>query len=181
MATYRVQFFDGDYYPRQEKANQAGVICYVEHHFNSNDTQPDTNYSMAIVGTNASDTSKAWGEAYTQLVSERFHIDDNGLQIGGTGSGNVEKTHMPAILLEPFLVSMEDGATWAEKRQDDLAAILAQTIKTQFPAGGTVGFSIGHRGRTSHPADHGCTSKHGKLEDDLASAVLLKAKALLEA
>lgn len=183
MALYRVKFYTGNYVDRQRAANTDGAICYVEQHFNAS-ANPDANYSLVVVADNSSSTSREWGRWYAREVARRFGIRDNGILVGGymgRGNGNLKYTQMPAILLEPFFISHPQGAAWAESRQDELAEILAQSIRTFFPGGGRVAFSVGHKGRPARPNDLGARSVNGEWEADLAEPVMKKAALLLEA
>jgi N-acetylmuramoyl-L-alanine amidase len=177
---YTTKFYRGDYPERQRAANTDKAICYVEHHFNAG---PETaNYTCAVVATNASTTSKRWASFYCDAVAKQFGIKNNGVLLGGDGgrgNGNISQTAMPAILVEPFFVSNPSGALWAKTRQDELAKILALSIRTFFPGGGLVAFSVGHKYKNSRPMDRGAAVLGGGNEADLAEQVLLKASSLL--
>jgi len=188
MPTYEVRFYKGDYTARQQQANRDNCIAYVEHHFNST-ASPTANYTVVVTGSNASDTSKNWGRWYAQEVAKKF-----GLKIGGTqgllmggyngrGDENVKYTKMPAILLEPLFVSNPQGSNVvrSETGRLDLAMILVKSIRQFFPNGGIVGFSVGHKYKTTKPKDLGAQVYGGGSEAEFAELVLLKAKELLEA
>jgi N-acetylmuramoyl-L-alanine amidase len=180
MTIYPVKFYKGDYPERQRAANADKAICYIEHHFNAG--PPTANYTCAVVATNASTTSKRWAAFYCDAVAKHFGIKNNGVLLGGAGgrgNGNISQTAMPAILVEPFFVSNPDGALWAKTRQDDLAKILATSIRTFFPGGGLVAFSIGHKYKKSRPNDRGAAVLGGGTEADLAEQVLLKTMEML--
>jgi hypothetical protein len=182
MAKYEVKFYAGDYPARQRAANADQAICYVEQHFNCSESR-SANYTLAVVASNASGRSKDWGHAYTKAIAREFGIADNGVSVGGFGGrGNVNLmyTSMPAVLLEPFFISNPKGSQWAEDRCEDLARILAESIRQFFPNGGLVAFSIGHLGKTSSPNDRGAQAVSGKWEADLARTVLKRAETLLE-
>lgn len=187
---YEVKFYDGDYKERQEKANDDKCVCYVEQHFNSS-ANKEANYSVVIVGDNASGLSQAWGRWYAEKIAESFGLPlggDNGIMIGGYDGGGNENliyTHMPAVLLEPFFISNPAGAQLVrdEQMQSLLAQILVRSIKQYFPTGGRVAFSVGHKGKRSKPHDRGAIlygSDH-EYEADCAEYVLELAKYLLEA
>ena len=184
---YEVRIYKGDYKARQLQANKDNCIAYVEHHFNSSPSQ-STNYSVVITGSNASDISKNWGKWYAQEVAKKFGLQvagQDGILIGGyngRGDGNLTYTKMPAILLEPFFVSNPQGAEMvrSEAAQIDLAVILTRSIQQFFPAGGIVGFSVGHKYKTSRPSDRGAAVYGGGWEADFAEIVLNKAKEFLE-
>lgn len=184
---YEVRFYKGDYTARQNQANKDKCIAYVEHHFNSSPS-PNSNYVVIVTGSNASDASKNWGRWYAQEVAKKFGLPmggTEGLLVGGfngRGDGNVKYTNMPAILLEPLFVSNPAGALIAKSDtgQADLAMILAKSIQKSFPQGGIVGFSVGHKYKTSRPSDLGAAVYGGGWEAELAEKVMLKAKELLE-
>jgi hypothetical protein len=187
MATYQVRFYKGDYSSRQAQANKDKCVAYLEHHFNSS-ASPTANYSLVVTGSNASETSQKWGCWYAEAVSKKFGLDlggDEGILIGGAGGrgdGNIKYTNMPAILLEPLFISNHQGADIArsEAGQLDLALILVNSIRKFFPDGGLIGFSVGHKYKTSRPTDLGAAAYGGGNEADFAEKVLLKAKDLLE-
>lgn len=107
---YKVKFYTGNYGERQEAANKDECVGYVEHHFNST-TSSTADYTMVIVGSNASRTSKNWGRWYAQAVGREFDIPvggDQGIVVGGYGGRgdyNIRLTDMLAILLEPLFAS----------------------------------------------------------------------------
>jgi hypothetical protein len=184
---YEVRFYKGDYGARQQAANEDGCIAYVEHHFNAT-AGGGGNYACVVVGSNASNTSKNWGRWYARAVADSFGIQlggDRGVLVGGfngRGDGNVKFTKMPAILVEPLFASNPDHAAWIRSAtgQDRLAQILADSIRRCFPDGGRVGFSVGHKYKTSNPDDRGAAVYGGGTEAEYAEIVLRKAQALLE-
>lgn len=184
---YQVRFYKGNYSWRQKQANQDKCAAYVEHHFNSSGSQR-SDYSVVITGYNASETSKNWGKSYAQLVSREFNVPlggRSGLLIGGfngRGNGNLKYTHMPAILLEPLFASNPTQADWirSAEGQDKLAKILADSIIEFFPDGSLIGFSIGHKYKTSRPSDRGAPLHGGGVEADYAEIVMEKAQSILE-
>jgi hypothetical protein len=159
----------------------------VEHHFNSSNS-PSANYAVVITGSNASTRSKNWGRWYAAAIAREFGVDvlDDGILVGGfegRGDGNLRHTKMPAILLEPLFASNPQHAQWI--RSDDgqrrLARVLCDSIQRFFDAGALIGFSVGHKYKTSKPNDRGAAVFGGGTEADFAEAVLLKAQAMLEA
>ena len=183
---YQVRFYEGDYVDRQRAANRDHCVAYVEHHFNSAAGSAG-NYTMVIVGSNASNTSKNWAQWYARAVASSFGIglaQGNGVVVGGfsgRGDGNVKFTKMPAVLLEPLFANNPVHATWihSEEGQDRLAQILADSIERCFPGGGTVAFSVGHKYKASSPNDRGAAVAGGGTEADFAEIVLNKAAAIL--
>lgn len=184
---YTVKFYQGDYPARQRAANADKAICYIEHHFNAG--PPDANYTMTVVGTNASRTSKAWAGTYAELCSAEFGLkkaNGDGVVIGGyggRGNGNLIHTAMPAILVEPMFASNPAAAKIirSDDGQNRLANVLAESIRQIFPGGGRVAFSVGHKYKTSNPRDRGVEVYGGGTEAQFAEIVLIKAKNLLEA
>lgn len=184
---YQVRFYKGDYSVRQRAANADGCKAYVEHHFNSS-AGTAGNYAAVIVGANASNTSKNWARWYAQAVASSFGIGlggDHGVVVGGyggRGDGNVKLTDMPAILVEPLFANNPAHAEWIRSAagQERLARILADSIQRCFPNGGLIGFSVGHKYKTSSPNDRGAAVYGGGTEADCAETVLQKAAALLQ-
>ena len=90
---------------------------------------------------------------------------------------------MPALLLEPLFGSNPQHAEWirSESGQQRLAQILVESIQRFFPGGGLVGFSVGHKYKTSRPNDRGAAVAGGGTEADFAELVLQKAHTLLAA
>lgn len=195
MSAYQVKFYSGEYRNRQSAANNDGAVAYVEHHFNSA-TSPTARYTCVIVGSNASDRSKAWGADYARRVADAFSVplydngtDPPGLHVGGfggRGDANIKHTRMPAILLEPLFVSNPQHAAMlrTDLARQRLAACLADSIRRCFPDGGLIAFSVGHKGKPSRPSDRGAPligGTDGLAEADIAQDVMGKAKQLLEA
>ncbi len=184
--SYQVRFYKGDYRERQAQANADGCVAYVEHHFNSS-ANPDAGYAVVITGSNASRTSKAWGRWYARAVADEFGIrtgGDDGIMVGGyggRGDSNIYYTRMPAILLEPLFASNPQHAEWirSEDGRERLARILAESIRRFFPGGGLVGFSVGHKYKTSRPDDRGAPVYGGGTEADHAEMVLQRAADML--
>lgn len=101
----------------------------------------------------------------------------------GRGDGNLRLTDMPAILLEPLFASNPQHAEWirSDAGQARLARILSESIQRFFQKGGVIGFSVGHKYKTSRPNAQGAAVYGGGWEADYAEKVLEKAKVLLEA
>lgn len=185
---FQVKFYDGDLRQRQQAANDDGAVCYVEHHFNSCD-DPSVGYTVTIVGFNASETSKEWGQWYAHRMAEEFGLKiggDDGIVVGGYGGrGDVclRYTAMPAILVEPLFASNPDQADIirSDSGQSRLATVLVESIKQFFPDGGLVAFSVGHKYRPSSPTDNGAPLSGGGWEGDYAEMVLKKASEMLGA
>lgn len=176
---YEVKFYSGSYLDRQREANKDKAICYVEQHFNSA-INPSTNYSRVIVGSNASLASKMWGSSLAKAYNHAFNIrmfGNYGLVIGGPdgrGDWDIKYTAMPALLLEPLFASSYDGSTVlkTEHGRALLAEILANSIRDEFPDGGLVAFSVGHKGNPDNPRDMGALVLGGGTEAQYAEEVL---------
>jgi len=185
---YKVKFYKGDYVTRQQKANKDKAVAYVEHHFNSSSSDT-ASYAVVVTGSNASRTSKNWGRWYANAVATFVGTrvaGDNGILVGGwngRGDGNLKHTVMPAILLEPLFASNPQHADIirSESGQTDLARILVESIQRFFPAGGLIGFSVGHKYKKRNPDDRGAVLAGGGNEADYAEKVLKKAALMLEA
>lgn len=185
---YNVNNYKGNYGVRQENANKDKCIAYVEHHFNSSKS-PEADYTVVVVGSNASKTSCDWGRWYAKAVAKEFNVPvggDKGILVGGykgRGNANLRFTNMPAILVESLFASNPKHAGWirSEQGQLRLAQVLRDSICHFFPKGGTIGFSVGHKYKTSRPKDRGAKVFGGGVEADFAEKVLEKAKTLLEA
>lgn len=186
MPLYEPRFYKGDYRERQEAANADRCVAYIEQHFNSSgDSAAD--YTVAIVGSNASQTSCNWGRWWSGAVSRDF-----GTRLGGAdgilkggyegrGDANLRFTSMPAVLLEPLFGSNARHAGWirSDAGQDRLAAILVESVQRFFPAGGRIALSVGHKYKTSSPNDRGAAVAGGGWEADFAEAVLKKVEGRL--
>lgn len=184
---YTVKFYTGDYYNRQQRANQDKAIAYVEHHFNSAST-PLAEYAVTVVGSNASQTSMNWGRWYAKAICDQFQTSisgNDGILVGGwngRGDANLRHTKMPAILLEPLFASNPAQAEIirSESGQTLLAQVLAESIYRFFPEGGLIAFSVGHKYKERNPDDRGASLAGGGMEADYAEKVLEKTKIILE-
>lgn len=182
---YTVTFYKGSYKSRQNQANTDRCDVYVEHHFNSSD-KPSANYCAVVLADNCSAKSKAIAADYVQRVSSAFGIkayNGNGLMVvesDGRGNGNLKHTNMPAVLLEPFFCSNPDAAKVlkSEAGQEQLARILMETIKAQFPNGAKVGFSVGHKYKPNSK-DMGAAVHGGGREAEYAELILQKCARML--
>jgi hypothetical protein len=177
---YKVKFYEGTYAQRQQRANADNAVVYIEQHFNAA-LNTSANYAMAIVATNASQRSKDIAETYVNYISKIF---GNGtywerIRIGGRGNSNISATRMPAVLLEPYFLTNSNGLEWAStfKWQEETAQCLVDTIRTHYPSGGLVAFSVGHEG--NRPGDMGVVTSKGT-EAQFARQVLNIAKGMLE-
>jgi hypothetical protein len=184
---YQIRFYKGDYPARQKQANRDKCIAYVEQHFNSAPTT-SSNYTVVITAYNASESSKNWGRWYARQVARDFDVPlggNDGILVGGyngRGHGNLKDTNMPAILLEPLFASNSQQAKWirSQEGQDKLAQILTKSIVEFFPNGGLIGFSVGHKYKTTRSSDRGAPVAGGGWEADYAEIVLEKTRYLLE-
>jgi hypothetical protein len=184
---YSVKFYKGDYHNRQVQANQDKCVAYIEHHFNSS-SDVAAGYSVVITGSNASQTSMNWGRWYAAAVSREFGIPiggEQGIVVGGYGSRgdhNLKFTDMPAILVEPLFASNPQHSGWirSDDGQERLARILCESVQRFFQKGGLLGFSVGHKYKTSNTRDRGASVYGGGVEADYAEAVLEKAKEIIE-
>ncbi len=184
---FKVKFYKGDYFERQQAANKDKAVAYVEHHFNSS-SSPEADYAVVVVGSNASNTSRNWGRWYAKAIAQQFGGGvggDQGILVGGwngRGDGNVKFTKMPAVLLEPLFASNPRQADIirSESGQAALARILVESIQRFFPDGGLIAFSVGHKYKRSQPNDRGAELAGGGTEAEYAEKVLERAAGLLE-
>lgn len=81
-----------------------------------------------------------------------------------------------------MFASNPQHAEWikSDTAQDRLARVLAESVQRFFPDGGKVGFSVGHKCKTSNPNDRGASIFGGGYEADFAEKVLEKSKVLQE-
>lgn len=187
MSSYKVKFYKGEYRERQRNANRDKAICYVEHHFNAGSAS--ANYACVVVGSNASQTSIKFARDYVNLIAQHFNTKlggDKGILKGGyqgRGNANVYYTDCPTILVEPLFASNPTHAQIikSERGIDILAECLVFAIKQNFPNGGLVAFSVGHKYKLSKPKDRGAAIYGGGSEADYAEKVLEKAAQLLTA
>jgi hypothetical protein len=143
---------------------------------------------LVITGSNASQTSRNWGRWYAAAVAREFNIPlsgDQGILMGGyngRGDYNLKFTDMPDILLEPLFASNYQHAQWirSESGQTKLAQLLCESIQRFFQNGGLIGFSVGHKYKTSRPNDLGASVVGGGLEADYAEAVLERQRVCLK-
>jgi len=189
MSKYQVRFYTGDYYNRQLEANNDGATVYLEQHFNASpSTSPNTNYAMSVVASNASEKSKSIARTYIEKIKDVFMIDvfgRDGLKVLSRterGNHNLRYTAMPAVLLEPLFCSSYDGSYILKSQGGirQLAFCLVETVKTHYPDGGLIGFSIGHIGKTSAPSDMGALVLGGGTEAQYAELVMVEAARMLE-
>ena len=187
MSKYTVRFFTGDYIARQQAANEAKAIVYVEQHFNSS-SDPKSRGVEVVVADNASTKSRQLGTAYAKRIAFDLGVPlrhaPGGLLVGGCegrGNGNLKYTAMPAVLLETCFASNGLEAQYIRDpfKHKVMAKALADVIRDHFPDGGLVAFSVGHKYKTSSPSDRGAPVEGGGFEADYAEAVLTLAAHLL--
>lgn len=159
----------GDYDARQKRANQLDAIAYYEEHMNSYALDAP-HYGLVEVASNASAKSKEWAadlaarwQAVTGLPTRMRQIAK-----GGRGDYNIRLTDMPACLGEPGPINHAEFDKWMESdtNREALALAVAQSIRSQFPAGGIIALSHGHIGKTSSPGDTGAADSDPDNEPD---------------
>lgn len=182
---FKCKFYYGDYKYRQKFANEDDAVLYIEHHFNSSYT-PKADYSLALVGSNASETSIKIGNYYANRVAEEFGISSRGCvktKFGRRGDYNLRYTKMPAVLLEPLFVSNMTHVNFIleDNGIERLSECLVDTI-TKFFKEGLIAFSVGHKYKRTKPHDRGASVKGRPeyTEADLAEWVLWTTKCKLE-
>jgi hypothetical protein len=180
---YTVIFLKGDYRARQAAAGKAKCNVYYEQHFNS--SGPSATYGCVLVANNASAKSRQLAATIGSKSSLVIGNKNNGvvtLHPGDRGYGNIAYTAMPACLGESGFVSNPGFARWIKvvENQKALGRVVADSIKACFPDGAKIGFSVGHKYKTSNPDDRGANVSGGGSEATYAEAVLLYAKNYLE-
>lgn len=186
MTKYRILWVRGDYRARQLEANAAKAVLYVEQHFNAlaidDPASMARNRALCVVASNAGKRTREIAADYLARICREFGIGSDGVIVGPErGNWNLYYAKAPAILLEPLYASDPTQAAWirSEEGQDRLAAVLVDWIRANFPDGGKVAFSVGHKYKTSLPKDRGANVIGGGSEADYAERVLKKAEALL--
>lgn len=184
---YKVKFYHGDYRERQHLANVDGAICYLEQHLNSSINE-HVNYSACIVATNASEKSMDWASdlasrtsGYLQTPIYEGAFGRGVMKAIERGNGNLFYTDMPAIINEPLFASNPLGARML-KEGNAIAVIarqIATSIEKNFPEGGLVAFSIGHKGQRSKPNDRGAQVYGGGTEAEFSELILKLASRIL--
>jgi hypothetical protein len=89
---------------------------------------------------------------------------------------------LPAIPVEQLFASNPQYAEWirSDDGQDRLAHIICESVQRFFQNGGIIGFSVGHKYKTSRLHDRGASVYGGGWAADYAELVLEKAKEMLE-
>lgn len=129
---------------RQDAANRAGVICYVEQHLNANAHESPW-YASAHLPPAATrhGGSAAFAKAYVDHVAREHKIPHGGVR---EAPSNCARMRCPAFLAEPTFLSNPEMSRWLRSGEgtEALARSLAETIVLVFPGGGLVGLSVGH-------------------------------------
>jgi hypothetical protein len=151
-----IRIFTGTYAERQEAANEWPATVYIEIHANSVDNS-DVDYAMTVVASNHSNTSYRLAQFYAEQFGAAYDVggDDDtdigyedGVRVGGRGDGNLRRTDMPAVLLEPGFGSNPAQARLMETDRglDTAARIILAGVERFWPDGAKVALSIGHKG-----------------------------------
>lgn len=184
---YKTIELKGTYTQRQRAANRHGCDGYLELHYNSH-YRETARYGMVIVGENASQKSIEWGKNYCSLLHDRLHVplyDDTGINVGGfngRGNGNIAKTNMPAILIEPLFCSnpQQSEIIKSADGQRTLARCIVDSIKIEWPSGAYIAFSTGHLYKSKRSLDRGAKCHGGGYEGDYSRDVLRRVLLMLE-
>jgi hypothetical protein len=147
MADYQIHMARGSLWARQQAANHAGCICYVETHMNAVAHSPKTNYVMCVLDANASQASKDWAKRYCELFAKAFDIPNRGALVhSGRGAYNLRFMRCPAILTEGGFISNPEFAAIIRTGGgiEAAAGALVESIRDCFPDGGLIGLSAGH-------------------------------------
>lgn len=148
----------GPTHHRQRLANdvgRVGCVCYVAGHLNAVAVKPGKAHpAQAVFAVMHArhvphaplGAAYAWAEDYTRRVAGIMQIRDDGVIVGGPGSGNVAHVSCPAMLIEPGFISDPEYAARLRTGEgiDALGRALAQSIIAAFPEGGIVALSNDH-------------------------------------
>ena len=145
---YQVIQFRGPVAYRQDQANERGVKCYCEAHLNAMGGKVVKDAVFAIA---AYKHSVPWGKLFSAKVAAALGIRDDHVLVGAKGHGLVSRIRWPApgLVLEPGFIS---NAAFADRLVNGggielLGRALAESIMDMWPAGGLIGYSVGHRYR----------------------------------
>ncbi len=152
----------GPSYHSQLLPGAMRAICYTECHLNAS-TAPSVNWGEVIVGRTLdrrrSEIEKRLGETFLARVCGGFGHQNRGVRVGGRGSGNIYRTSMPSMLIEPGFISNPEFYKFAATGEgaDAIGSALAFAIHEVFPAGGLVALRLGHayRGPNGETLDSG--------------------------
>jgi hypothetical protein len=169
---------------RQIEANKDEAICYVEHHFNSNVGKPGS-YAAVLLAHNHSNKSELWATDYLSRLYAAAGTVLSATKVvhlaaGERGEALIVRTKMPAVILEPLFCNNLNHIHWiAGLGWLNLAQVLTESIKAQFPGGGLVAFSIGHRYRPKKDEGAPAVGIPPRTEAFWVESVMLKAAMIL--
>lgn len=146
---YTIRFYHGESKERQLQANCDKCNAYLAARYNYSNN-PDDNFTIVAVGSNATNISKRWGRFTAKLISSEFETplgSKDGILTGGINGRNeydLVYANMPAIFIEPLFATNPFHAIWIRNKAAQLrmARILVNSIYKLFPNGGTIGFSV---------------------------------------
>jgi hypothetical protein len=125
-------------------------LCVVEFHFNSSENassaggevhfQPGREQSKQFAQTMWASLA---GAGLPESKQKAVHSTKERKR-----SSWIDHYAMTAILLEPLYISNLKWATWLHNNEANLAAAIADGIRTMFPFGGRIGLSAGHAGKS---------------------------------
>lgn len=186
----RVRFYTGEYSTRQRMANNDGVVCYLEQHFNGNGLT--AHGTEILIATNAGDKTKRVAPLLAKATAAAWGTSLRGDPVGGSGVkvvgpsgrgyGNIARSKAPSFLLESAFATNPDeaGLIRDTAKLHALAEAVVGVLNQEFPEG-TIGVSIGHKGKPSHPTDRGVAVYGGGWEADYAEILLRHLDAYMEA
>lgn len=176
MPKYEVFKLRGDYDAREDEANRRDLDLVVHFHFNSGPRTARGSlvlYARPVVGREAA-IAKRFADGIAKLIG----AGNRGAQLladGARGEFIIDENGQPALILEPDFVSNPSFAAWIKKdaNRKKLARLYADIIRSEFPNGGKIGLSLGHKYKTSNPSDRGVDVYGGGTEAQYAERVLV--------
>lgn len=145
---YQVIQFRGPVAYRQDQANERKVKCYFEAHLNAMGGKVVKDAVFAIASYKH---SVPWGKLFAAKAATALGIRNDGVLVGVKGHGLVSRIRWPAkgLVLEPGFISNPE---FAKKLVGGggielLGKALAESIMEMWPAGGLIGWGVGHRYR----------------------------------
>src|SRR2546423_1984270 len=185
--TRRITWLKGDYvgnHERQAQAQSEGCKLVIEFHFNSNGATATGGETWFKPGDPLSNTIAADIRNRFSNIGLSLHGPGPNEAVSSTRAGWLPFYSCSAILLEPLYVSNPDQARWIHQsgNVDLLAGEVTAAIFNNTSDADTIGLSIGHRFKHSHPNDLGAACALGDNEADhgmaLAEAVAAKLTAV---
>ena len=163
-----VENITGDYKWRQLHTNAHHFDIYVEYHFNY--YSRSTDYTLCKLTRTYLPLSLEFAKQHAEAVHKEFNVplydlgDEDTVAKGvlickktGRENFNLSLLECPALIIEPLFLSNPDHVFLLTTSNGvmRLANILTNTIRSIFPDGGRIAFSVGHKYQRSNPMDRG--------------------------